>query len=495
MFLSFLSYTAVGQYFVAPLGSDNNPGTFDQPFATITKAHSVVAARDTIYVRGGVYTSSIIINLSKAGAATTKYHLLAYPGERPILDFSSMIVGSSNRGIRLSGSHWHIRGLDVKGAGDNGMYISGSNNVVENCAFYENRDTGLQIGSGASNNRIINCDSYYNVDPAHGNADGFAAKLDVGSGNYFIGCRAWQNSDDGWDGYLRGANDVTTVLDNCWVFRNGYLKGGSPSSGNGNGIKMGGSDDRTLRHNITIIKCLTFDNRIKGFDQNNNRGSMTLYHCTAYRNGTNYSVNSVIDSGKRLTVVNSLALGNYGSLASFAVQMTNSWHSQFTVTNDDFLSIDTTGVTGPRKADGSLPDLPFMRLANGSDLIDAGTDIGLPYSGRAPDLGAFETGLATWVEAELSQHFFVVAQSYPNPFNPETNIVYELPERTNLSVCVYDLVGRMVKELVNREHVSGRYTIQWNGTDLHGVPVTAGTYFAAIRTNCSVKILKLLLMK
>ena len=90
--------------------------------------------------------------------------------------------------------------------------------------------------------------------------------------------------------------------------------------------------------------------------------------------------------------------GNYGSLSGFVEQQTNSWQSPFVVTNADFISIDTLGVRGPRKSDGSLPDIEFLHLAAGSDLIDAGTDVGLPFSGIAPDLGAFETGLVVPVE-------------------------------------------------------------------------------------------------
>jgi len=46
--------------------------------------------------------------------------------------------------------------------------------------------------------------------------------------------------------------------------------------------------------------------------------------------------------------------------------------------------------SAPRQADGSLPDNGFARLVAGSDLIDAGVDVGLPYCSSAPDLGAFE---------------------------------------------------------------------------------------------------------
>ena len=223
------SFLLQAQIFVAPDGLDTNPGTLDLPLKNISTAIIRAQAGDTIYLRGGIYSLSIKISISKNGNENSQYHLFAYNEEKPILDFSSMPVNSSNRGITLSGSYWYVKGIDIKGAGDNGMNISGSNNIIEFCSFYENHDTGLQLGGGASNNKIINCDSYFNVDPSQGNADGFAPKLDVGTNNYFYGCRAWQNSDDGWDGYMRGSNDVSTTLENCWCFMNGYLKDGSSS--------------------------------------------------------------------------------------------------------------------------------------------------------------------------------------------------------------------------------------------------------------------------
>ena len=68
------------------------------------------------------------------------------------------------------------------------------------------------------------------------------------AGNYFYGCRSWKNCDDGWDGYLRGADDVSTTVENCWAFENGYFEDGTDAgvNANGNGFKMGGSDDKLL---------------------------------------------------------------------------------------------------------------------------------------------------------------------------------------------------------------------------------------------------------
>jgi hypothetical protein len=175
---------------------------------------------------------------------------------------------------------------------------------------------------------------------------------------------------------------------------------------------MGGSDNKLLIHNFTLKNCVSFDNKAKGFDQNSNKGSMIMYNCSAYRNkGNNYSAITALATGKILELKNCLTADSKVSLASFAVQTTNSWMSTFSVTNDDFISLDTTGVSGPRKPDGSLPDVTFLHLAKGSDLIDAGTNIGLPFKGTLPDLGAFESDFsATSVinqngEEELTAYF------------------------------------------------------------------------------------------
>jgi len=210
--------------------------------------------------------STAQITLSSNGIDTAKRSCLTgYMSERPILDFSSMgitrLSGSAD-GIRLTGKYWLVKGLDIKGAQHNGIQINGGNyNIVEFCAMYENRNTGLQLSTGASYNKIINCDSYYNRDSSStsfdGNADGFSPKLDVGTGNYFYGCRSWQNSDDGWDGYVRpavpvaGKDTMKTTIENCWCFSNGYLKDGTRGTGNGNGFKMGGGDKDTATKTIS----------------------------------------------------------------------------------------------------------------------------------------------------------------------------------------------------------------------------------------------------
>src|ERR1035437_9442616 len=77
--------------YVSTTGVDTNPGTIDQPLKTITKAlASSIHPGDSIIVRGGVYSLTSTISINPSGVQNTLYYLFAYPGERPILDFSAM---------------------------------------------------------------------------------------------------------------------------------------------------------------------------------------------------------------------------------------------------------------------------------------------------------------------------------------------------------------------------------------------------------------------
>ena len=247
-----LQMSVFAALFVSPTGDDSKSGAIDQPFLTIAKAVTLFTGGDTIFVRGGTFSYSTTIKLEKSGTASNRFHILAYPNEHPVLDFSAMADSDSNRGFYLTGNYWHIKGLEMCNAGDNGIKIEGSYNIIEQCDFHHNRDSGLQIGLSkdittnpggiAAYDTVINCDSHNNVDaPKGANADGFACKLCAGKGNYFRGCRSWENSDDGWDLYQ---DEYQVVIDECWTWHNGdpaLAPGFTDWNGNGNGFKLGGN--------------------------------------------------------------------------------------------------------------------------------------------------------------------------------------------------------------------------------------------------------------
>jgi hypothetical protein len=289
--------TAAGDFYVGPNGSDSNPGTQASPFKTITAAHARVSAGGTIWLLSGTNMLTATNNISKSGTASAHIRVQAVAGgTRPVLDFSGQAVSSSNRGLNVTGDYWEFRGFEIRNAGDNCIGISGSNNTFDQLVIHGCADTGLQITASstdatndakAANNLVLNCDSYENLDQATNgeNADGFAAKLRIGPGNVFRGCRAWNNADDGWDFFA--SDDVVTV-DGCWAFLNGKVVSGTNTAGDGNGFKLGGAPSGAGEGGaVHIVKnSFAFDNRACGFVRNNNPDVPMLTSCGANANGT-----------------------------------------------------------------------------------------------------------------------------------------------------------------------------------------------------------------
>ncbi|HRN27713.1 MAG: T9SS type A sorting domain-containing protein, partial [Ignavibacteriaceae bacterium] len=74
-------------------------------------------------------------------------------------------------------------------------------------------------------------------------------------------------------------------------------------------------------------------------------------------------------------------------------------------------------------------------------------------------------------------------QNYPNPFNPSTQIKFSLPTNANVNLTIYNLLGEVVRELVNSEMNSGVHTVQWNSDDVSGSKVSSGIYFYKLTAN------------
>ncbi|MEU6373621.1 CBM35 domain-containing protein [Streptomyces sp. NPDC046909] len=277
---------ASGALYVSPSGTDSAAGTIDAP-TTLTSAISKVGSGGTIYLRGGTYTysSTVTIPAGSNGTSSARTLLSAYGSEKPVLNFSAQSESSSNRGIQLNANYWRIYGLTVERAGDNGIYVGGSNNVIERTVTRYNRDTGLQLGRIASstpssdwpaNNLILSAESHDNADSDGEDADGFAAKLTTGSGNVFRYAVSHNNIDDGWDLYTKtdtGAIGPVTIEDSL-SYDNGTLSDGSQAgSGDRNGYKLGG-DDIAVNH--VVRRSIAFENGKHGFTWNSNPGTMTI---------------------------------------------------------------------------------------------------------------------------------------------------------------------------------------------------------------------------
>jgi hypothetical protein len=419
------------EYYVAPTGSDSNAGTITQPFGTIQKGVNVAVAGDTVYLRGGTYTittpntSGAGITFSKSGTSdTNRIKYWAYPGETPVIDFSKMTISTSGytHGMVVTGSWLHFKGIEEMGvpmntSSNNGVAVNGGgNDIFELMNMHHNNGNGIFIGKGTGGHLVLNCDAHDNYDPnsAQGqgqNADGFGVHYQTsGAITTVRGCRAWWNSDDGYDLINQ---EVTVHVENSWAMGNGYALYGtySPTSGNGNGFKMG-SSATGVRH--IVQNNVAWRNKAAGFYANHSAGGNTWYNNTSYNNGTQFNMlaspantpgTTIILSGALAHIMrNNIGFPNRNTNMGGVDTQFNAWDLNLTPAAADFLSIndpsvagtgqaiENSGALGPRSADGSMPNVDFLKLAAGSKMIDKGTNVGLPFVGAAPDLGAYEFG-------------------------------------------------------------------------------------------------------
>lgn len=428
-------------WYVAPGGNDSNAGTIAAPWQSIAKAQSAAAPGDTIYFRGGdyVYTKSLAacasqtdvvnaITLDKSGTQDQPIRYWAYPGETPVFDFSPIKDNCRVKGFNVVASYLHLKGLELKGAPQQpgnllnneswGIWVRGSYNTFEALNTHHHMGPGFFLSNG-SYNLVLNVDSHHNYDPysksgAGQNADGFGAHIRANNpGNVFRGCRAWANTDDGYD--LINAYSAV-VIENSWAWLHGYLPGTTTSipAGNGNGFKIGGYSG-VYQANApvhTVRFSVAFRNKASGFYANHHPVANEYDNNTAFSNGAGYNLlsidasNAAISLGilrNNLAYENTPVINGGGASASH-----NSWNLPVSVTASDFQSIPTTGWDAPRLPDGSLPVLPYARLAAGSDLIDKGVNLGFPFTGAAPDLGAFEGSTAVTLFSDVTASVKIV---------------------------------------------------------------------------------------
>lgn len=284
------TYNEDGDIYVSPEGTPDGDGTRVNPLDLDT-AVAFVKPGQRIVLLDGVYkrSSALVISKYNDGTAENRKYMVAAPYSRPVIDF-----GKKSQGVVLSGNYWYIEGIDFARSAANyvGFNIGGNHNIVINCRFYENGDTGLQISRTDSSandiskwpsfNKIINCESFDNRDPSENNADGFAAKLTCGIGNEFIGCVSHHNVDDGWDLYTKvGTGAIgAVVIDSCIAYENGTLTDGTVGKGDKNGFKLGG-EGVAVPH--VIKNCISFNNGATGFTSNSNPAVIAINNI-AYNN-------------------------------------------------------------------------------------------------------------------------------------------------------------------------------------------------------------------
>jgi hypothetical protein len=420
-------------FYVSTDGDDNNPGTKDQPWASWDKAFNAneVEPGDTVYFRGGIYPMTVSngdgYTITRGGTKNNWICFCNYPGEVPVLDCSNITPDVRySQAIKTEANYIILKGLTVRNVFQAegfevnvaGFRSQDGHVLFENCTAYNIHGHGFnslwyEVGSGDdSEHRYVNCDAFNCVDiyayppalPGNGGSGFSSFNFFTTFGKTFYkNCRAWKCGDQGFS--VSGDNYIE--VEGCWSFNNGQLEG------DGHGFKLGWVDFPSDKLRRIVRNCIAAYNRQSGICTNDQDYDvvciMNIYNNTIYHNGfhpnwTSSPYGIIIDktagseeSELKRILKNNISYSNesgavyLGNGAAYT-HANNNWDQPpgVSVTDFDFISLDSTGLSGPRNADGSLPFLNFLRLSNKSRLIDAGTNVGIPFLGKAPDLGAFE---------------------------------------------------------------------------------------------------------
>ncbi len=481
-------------YYVSPGGSDSNSGTINLPWKSLNYAFNKLVAGDILYVRGGTYTTmgsgnrGIKIN-GHNGTSSSPIKVLAYPGETPVLDCSGLSASSGDIiGLELSNSsYWSIKGLDIKnvpeptslnGPGP-GCSISGCSNITFEQVNVHDCGNGFITYLG-DYIYYKNCDSYQNADALNNGdlANGFYTRVTKGQHVFYDGCRAWLNSDDGWDSFcFNGAGDGYINYNKCWAFENGAWGG---FVGNGCGFKTGVTSVAAIGGvQRTLTNCMAFNNSGAGYDESQDLSygysiPHVIYNCVSYNNVVGFDFDA--------------QAGNFGSFNADIIKncvsykdgnvswknfpnniVSNNWF-QTDGFDDYFASLDASQAKEKRQADGSLPVMTFMHLTDlATPLIDEGADVGIAYAGKGPDIGAFEMGTGSNTGPSSNMHPVIMIS------NPSKGKVFENLTTVTIDAIASDPDGTVTKvEFFNGavrlvELTTAPYSFIWKD-------VTSGSY-------------------
>ena len=127
-----------------------------------------------------------------------------------------------------------------------------------------------------------------------------------------------------------------------------------------------------------------------------------------------------------------------------------------------------------------------VKATDGIDTVDVTGDNRIIYVNRYEYLSVENEGVPT---------LFALHENYPNPFNPTTTLHFDLPEVSNMTLTIYNMLGQKVKTFNMQGTQAGYHSLTWNATNDRGDPVGAGIYLYQLQTKDFIKTRKMVLLK
>ena len=385
----FLPSVNAMTFYVSTTGSNKNNGSINFPWRTIVHAWKNSGGGDTVLVRGGTYTEGEMwLKLSTQGKGNNNqmWTLSSYPGEK---------ARFTNAKIVVDDDYVRVQNLLFDGnekAGCSWMYVRSIDGIREHVEILNNTFTGKQTkpvlffiaNNGLVQGNIVDITSgskSHGMYIMHGNNN-------IIRNNYITGMKKY-----GIHLYDENKYKHFTAITN-YIIENNIVIGSQSKSG----IIVGsGSENGIIPINGVVIRNnLIINNYEKGiyiYRKGDNK-NIEIYNNVIYGNREGGVFISSSSNTKNVTVKNNIFANNDFNIKAKNVDNLIISHNLYyqpssvgSGVKDDMPIFANPLFVNPNSGDFSLQ--------KGSPAIDSGVDIGLPFNGKAPDLGAYEYGSST----------------------------------------------------------------------------------------------------
>jgi predicted outer membrane repeat protein len=446
--------------FVSPAGSDENSGlTPDDPFKTISFAvNSITSNEDNpknIYLDEGIYSTS---NTGEQFPLSGKDNVQIIGENRE----TSIIDGESNKGLLLLDT---VQNFTLKN-----MQLTNGNAHYD---YYYQYDYG---GAISTNNSVLYLD---NLIISNNIAN-------QGGGIYNWGSEIEISKTDFIDNLSTGAGGgISSYQSNIKLDRVLFHHNIAESS-------TGAAINSSIDSNLEVVNCTFFSNDAPSyFGAIYTRNSNTIIVNSILWNDLNNElcIFSAYNEQSTLTIINSNIEGGEDEIYIYGDSNTINW-LEYNIETDPLFADTLNGNFNLTENSPCIDMGTAFFEWNGEVIIDLEEE---EYFGSAPDMGAYEWD-GTPVSDELEVRNYELA-NYPNPFNPETKILFSIPEESNVELSIYNIKGQKVKQLVSDLLSPDQYSVVWNSKDDNGKVVSSGIYFYKLKAKNKEIIKKMLLLK
>ncbi len=497
--------SAQNKYYVSENGNDNNNGLTPQTaFATLQHAADLVSSGDSVLVLNGNYVG-FDIRTNGSQSLPTVFKAIennvvidqrnsVTPDGINIENISRIVIDGfevmdqPRAGIRIVLSdfviirnnycHNNYRWGIFTGFTDDitiennscsfsedehGIYLSNSSDraIIRNNHSYNNNGCGIHMngdismgGDGIISNAVVEG----NIIHDNGYGGGSAINMDGVQNSEIFNNLIYNNHATGIAMYQIDGGDASK---NNKVYNNTIIQ---PTDGRWCIISVDGSTGNTLYNNILI-------------NHHSFRGSISLDAASMIGFTSNYNI-----------LVNRLS--------------DDDGNSNMTLSQWQGMGYDTNSMIADPE-DQIFVDYPNnnFHLIQNAQSVNAGTDLVLQTvfedldnisrpQGLGFDIGCYEFTNATSVEEENLPEALKLFQNYPNPFNPTTTVQYAIPQKSNVTLKIYDVLGNEIATLVNEEKDRGVHTVNFDASQL-----ASGIYIYKLQAGSFVETKKMILMK